>query len=252
MTNKHEMLKRNTNKIWYKHKVHKEATFPRSIIHRAVVMNKCRGWILAKVGKSCFYCGLSVVESMDHRFFNCPLASQVCCYEVNIIGQLYAKRDNGGPRKLFSTMHCLCDQPLSKSWKPFNRIWFFLRNGRPWIIWCQHNDQVEMLFQGQWQKYTKLCGIPYLIVIDLSGNKLSWIWKKHWMLLMRMFLTNLTIFGMSKVLLLLVAILCLLGKLGPDGHSFLKSHFSLEVVVLFLLQMNFLSICAKKGKKTNS
>ena len=34
-----------------------------------------------------------------------------------------------------------------------------------------------MLFNGRWRKHTKLCGIPYLIMVDLSGNKLSWIWK---------------------------------------------------------------------------
>ena len=136
------MLKRNTTKFWYKRKVHKEAIFPWSIIHKVVVMNKRRGWTLAKIDKSRSCCGLSVVESMEHRFFNCPLAPPVCYYEVNIIGQLYVKRDNGGPRKPFSTMHCLCDQPISKSLKPFSRIWFFLRNGLPWIIWRQRNDQV--------------------------------------------------------------------------------------------------------------
>lgn len=40
----------------------------------------------------------------------------------------------------------------------------------------------------------------------LSGNMLSCIWEKHHMLLMRALLKNLTMFGVLKVLLLLVAI----------------------------------------------
>jgi hypothetical protein len=40
----------------------------------------------------------------------------------------------------------------------------------------------------------------------LSGNKLLQIWEKHWMLLMRMFLKFLTMFGVSKVLLVFLAI----------------------------------------------
>lgn len=39
-------------------------------------------------------------------------------------------------------MQCLFDKPLNKSSKHVNRIWFFLRSGHLWIIWCQRNDLV--------------------------------------------------------------------------------------------------------------
>ena len=33
-------------------------------------------------------------------------------------------------------------QLLCKTLKRFSRIWFFLRSGLSWIIWCQRNDLV--------------------------------------------------------------------------------------------------------------
>ena len=72
-----------------------------------------------------------------------------------------------------------------------------------------------MLFIGQWRKHTKSCGIPYLTLVDLSDNGVSHIQKKHRMLLIRMFSKNLTMFGVSKVLLLFIAIYWLLKKLDP-------------------------------------
>lgn len=41
----------------------------------------------------------------------------------------------------------------------------------------------------------KLCGVPYLIVVDWSGNGLSWSWKKHRTSLTRLFSKNLIMFG---------------------------------------------------------
>ena len=44
--------------------------------------------------------------------------------------------------KTFFKMQCLTDQPLCKTLKRLNRIWFFLRSGILWITWRQQNDMV--------------------------------------------------------------------------------------------------------------
>lgn len=44
------------------------------------------------------------------------------------------------------------DQPFNKPPKPFNLIWFFLRNGLPWITWCEHNDLVINILQWHLEK----------------------------------------------------------------------------------------------------
>ena len=163
------------------------------------------------------------MESVEHRFFSCPLAQQVCCYVANIIWQLFAKQGNLGPWKSSSMMQCLFDQPLSKSLNSFSCIWFFSRSGLPWIIWHQRSDLSSNALQWPMEKYTKLHGTPYLPMADLSGNEPSRIWKKHQMLLIRMSLKFLTTFGVSKVLLLLIAIQWLLGKLDLVWALFLKS-----------------------------
>ena len=49
--------------------------------------------------------------------------------------------------------------------KPFSRIWFFLRSGLPWIIWCQWNDlvfdaitwSVENTHQVVWDSLLDYC-----------------------------------------------------------------------------------------------
>ena len=66
--------------------------------------------------------------------------------------QLFAKRENLGPRKSFSMMQCLSDQPLCKTLKEFRRIWFFLTNGLLWIIWRQWNDLVFNALQWPIEK----------------------------------------------------------------------------------------------------
>ena len=148
------------------------------------------------------------------KFLNCPLAQQVWHYAANIIWQLFAKRANLGTQKSFSMTQCLFDQSLSKSLKRFSRIgssWeaifrgLFVIKGIIWFL---------MLFNGRWRKHTKFCGIPYV-----SGKRLSQIWKRHRLVLMVMFLMNLPLFGVSKVLLLL-------GKLDPGWALLFKSpHF---------------------------
>ena len=39
-------------------------------------------------------------------------------------------------------LKCPFDQPMCKTPRRFNRIWFFLRSGLPWIIWRQRNDGI--------------------------------------------------------------------------------------------------------------
>ena len=62
-------------------------------------------------------------------------------------------------------------------------------------------------------------------MVDWSGNGLSMTWKKLRMLPTRILLTNFTQYIVSKVLLLFVAILWLLGRLGPKWTSFLESSW---------------------------
>ena len=77
---------------------------------------------------------------------------------AHIMWQLFAKRGNFEPRKSYSMMQCLFDQPLDKTLKQFSRIWLFLRSGLPWILWHQRNDlvfnapqwQVEETHQAVW------------------------------------------------------------------------------------------------------
>ena len=107
-----------------------------------------------------------------------------------------------------------------------------------------------MLVSGLWKRHTKWRGTSYLAMGDSSGNKVFVTWEKLWMLPMRMFLTNLTQYGVSKVSLLLVAICRLLGRLDPKWALFLESLWFCagfpEVTCAFLFQLNWFSICAQK------
>jgi hypothetical protein len=107
-----------------------------------VAVNEWRGKISVEIDQSCPHCGPQSVESVEHMFYSCPLAQQVWRYAANIVWQLFAKKGHLGPRKSFSMLQCLFDQPLCKTLKWFNRIWFFLRSGLPWIIWLQRNDLI--------------------------------------------------------------------------------------------------------------
>ena len=66
-------------------------------------------------------------------------------------------------------IQCLFDQTLSKFLKPFSRIWFFLRSGLPWIIWCQHNNLACNASQWPLEK-------THLVVWDslLDYGRLEW------------------------------------------------------------------------------
>ena len=157
-----------------------------SVIQKTVAVNKWRHCLLNGVDESwqrliwvAAICCSPIMESVEHRFFSCPLAQQVCCYVANIIWQLFAKQGNLGPWKSSSMMQCLFDQPLSKSLNSFSCIWFFSRSGLPWIIWHQRSDLSSNALQWPMEKYTKLHGTPYLPMADLSGNEPSRIWKKH-------------------------------------------------------------------------
>ena len=108
----------------------------------AVAVNEWRNKIMAEIDQSCPHCGPHSVESVEHRFYSCPLAQHVWRYVANIIWQLFATKMNLSPHKSFSMLQCLFDQPLCKTLKWFCHIWFFLRSGLPWIIWRQRNDQI--------------------------------------------------------------------------------------------------------------
>lgn len=95
-----------------------------------------------KIDKSCPHCGPQSVESVEYRFYNCPLALQGWRYVANVMWQFFAKRGNLGARKSFCMMQCLFDQPLCKTLRWFIQIWFFLRSNISWITWRQRNDLV--------------------------------------------------------------------------------------------------------------
>ena len=110
-----------------------------------------------------------------------------------------------------------------------------------------------MLFNGMWRNHIKLGGTPWLTMVDMSGNIPSMTRKWFRTLLTKMFLENLTTFVVSKVSLLLVAILWLLGKLGP-GRYFLslpRQVVSLRGVCSFNIAIEFGSICAHKVNEKN-
>ena len=57
-------------------------------------------------------------------------------------GNSLPKKKNLGPRKSFSMMQCLFDQPLCKTLKRFSRIWFFLKKWSSVDHLAQQNDMV--------------------------------------------------------------------------------------------------------------
>ena len=79
-----------------------------------------------------------------------------------------------------------------------------------------------MLCNGQWRKHTKLCGVPSLNMVDLSGNGPFMTWIKLQMLSIKMFLRKLIKLVVSEVLLILVAILWLLEGHALSWHCFLS------------------------------
>ena len=118
-----------------------------SVIHKAVAVSE---W-LGKISKVAFTAARSRWNWLNTSSLVVHLLNMVAahCY---IIWQLFAKRENLGPRKLCSMMQCLFDQPLCKALKRFSHIWFYLRSGLPWIIWRQRNDVVFNVVQWPIEK----------------------------------------------------------------------------------------------------
>ena len=159
------------------------------------------GRISTEIDKSCPHCSLQSVESVDHRFHNCPLAPHVWRYAANFIWQLFANKRNVGPQKSFSMLQCLFDQPLSITLRRFSRIWFFLRSGLPWIIWRQRNDGIFNKVHNPLRKHVKSFGTPSKIMVGLSGNGRLMIWKRPRMWLTKTFSRSSTLHGGSATLL---------------------------------------------------
>ena len=103
------------NIIQHKAKAQKEVALLWSVIHKAIAVNERHGKISTDIDKNGPRCGSKSVELVEHRFFSCPLVEQGWRYVANIMWELFAKRGNLGPRKLFYMMQCLFDQPLHKA-----------------------------------------------------------------------------------------------------------------------------------------
>lgn len=71
------------------------------VFHKAVVVNASGLQILDKVDTSCPHCGPSIVETMEHIFYDYPLVQYVWRNVVNIMWESHAKHINLGPRKYF-------------------------------------------------------------------------------------------------------------------------------------------------------
>jgi hypothetical protein len=109
-------------------------------------------------------------------------------------------------------------------------------------LWSQWNTCSSFVYWpnmcgGQWRKHTKLCGTLCLTMVDLSGNGLLWNWEKTTNVAYQMFSTNLIWFGVSKVILLLVATLVVTWSIRPQIGIISWGPIGLglfhEVVVLF-------------------
>ena len=80
------------------------------VIHNAVSVNEWRSKILMEIGQSYPHCGPQSVESLEHKFYNFPLAQQMWRYVANIIWQVLAKKRNFGPRNSFSMLPCFFEE----------------------------------------------------------------------------------------------------------------------------------------------
>ena len=114
------------------------------------------------------------MESVEHTFYNCPLAQHGWQYDANIIWQLFADTRNLGPQKSFPMMQCLFDQPLCKSLKQVSQIWFFLIIGLLWIIWRQRNDLVFNNLQWPVEKSRQ---VIWDAIHDYGRIKWKWMLK---------------------------------------------------------------------------
>lgn len=96
---------------------HKNGAFMWLVIYKAMAVNKWHGKISKEIDKCCPDCGPHSVESVERRFYSCPLAQQGWQYPTNIIWQFFAKRRDLGPQKSFSMMQCLFDQHFARHLK---------------------------------------------------------------------------------------------------------------------------------------
>ena len=79
--------------IWHKAKAQKEVAFLWSVIHKAMVVNEWHGKISTLIDKCCPHCSPQSVESVEDRFFSCPLSQQGWQYATKIMWQLFAKKE---------------------------------------------------------------------------------------------------------------------------------------------------------------
>ena len=63
-----------------------------SVIHKVVEVNEWCGKISVEIDKNCPHYSPQSVESVEHRFYSCPLAQQGWPYTADIIWQLFAQK----------------------------------------------------------------------------------------------------------------------------------------------------------------
>ena len=95
-------------------------------------------------------------------------------YAANIIWQLFVNKRNLGLRISFSKMQCLFDQPLCKTCRQFNRIWFILRSGFSWTIWRQRNDVIFNKVQWSVEKTPRGALLTILCVNTCVKGVFKW------------------------------------------------------------------------------
>lgn len=135
-----------------------------------------------------------------------------CSNPNHIIWQLFINRYNLGPWKSFSMLQCFLIKTRHKSLRKFNHIWFFVRSGLPWIkgmIW------LSTTLRGLSRKLTKLFGIYWQIMAELSWTGLSWTYQKLQILSITIFLMIFHSIWCVKVLIVICSNLVVTWKTRP-------------------------------------
>ena len=159
------------NTIWHKAKAQKEAAFLYSVIHKALVVNEWRSKISTKIDQSCPHCGPWSVESVEHKFYNCPLAQHGQRYATNIIWQLkilFLKKSACASHFPYCNVFLinLCVKHLNNSvisgssWEAL-LCGSYGSNGMIWFL---------IVCNGPLRKHVKPFGMPCKIMGGLNGN----------------------------------------------------------------------------------
>lgn len=137
------------------------------IWHKAVAVNQWRQRASPDVDVRCEVCDLGAVESVLHRFWECPQAEDAWNFATRILNAVDNPSEAPWTRPRMKSAIFAARMPR-KLYK-IRRIWLLLRGIVLWSIWLARND---MVFNRQKWPSQQLCSVIWQGLTDYG--RVAW------------------------------------------------------------------------------